>query len=290
MGITAYKDHPLSELLPLMDDAEIAELAADIQQHGQRAPITLYENKILDGRNRYRACKLVNVEPKVRHFSSGNALAFILSANVFRRHLTTSQRALVAAKMASNGREVSNAILRDAPSIPEAAKELKVSPRTVTTAKEVLRTAPRREVQAIEKGEKTVATVARETKEKAAAKEKHFDKTGYPIPDEILSDWRTAESFSETLNQLHRIKLRIEKAIEESDLAFREITNSTVSELESAWGDLQRVVPYVVCPTCQGRTRATCTLCKQRGWISKFGYEHWVRKEVRELREKAIKK
>lgn len=285
-----YKDHPLSELLPLMSDEEIAELANDIRQQGQRAPITLYENKILDGRNRYRACKLANVEPKVRHFTSGNALAFILSANVFRRHLTTSQRALVAAKITSNGNKPNTAILRDAPSIPQAAEELKVSPRTVVTAKEVLRTAPKREVEAIERGEKTVATVARETKQKAAAKEKHYDKTGYPIPDEILSDWRTAESFNETVSQLHRIKLRVEKAVEESELSFREITNSTVVEIENAWRELQRVMPYVVCPTCQGRTRATCTLCKQRGWISKFGYEHWVRPELRELREKAIKK
>lgn len=142
-----------------------------------------------------------------------------------------------------------------------------------------------------ERGPVTARTITETAKQIAAPKpDKHLDKTGYPIPDEILSDWRTAESFSETLNQLHRIKLRIQKALEDSELAFREITNSSVSELESAWGDLQRVLPYVVCPTCQGRTREKCQLCKQRGWISKFGYEHWVSRATREIREKAIKK
>lgn len=46
MSITQYKDHPLSELLPLMEGSELEELATDIRQNTQRAPITLYEGKI----------------------------------------------------------------------------------------------------------------------------------------------------------------------------------------------------------------------------------------------------
>lgn len=301
MSITAYKDHPLSELLPLMEDAEIEELAADIRQNGQRAPITLYENKILDGRNRYRACKIANVEPKVRHFTSGDAVAFIVSANVFRRHLTTSQRAIVAAKLADlpNGRPKKNsAILHCLPSISEAAKDLKVSPRTVKTAKEVLRTAPAKEVKAIERGEKTVAAVARETKAKAAKattepkqeKQKHLDKTGYPIPDSILADWQLAESFRPTLNDLQRIKLQVEKAIDKRELIYREVGQDTVADLKNTWTALKQVLPYAVCPTCQGRTRDSCSVCKQRGFVSEFAYEHWFAKEVIEVREKTIKK
>ncbi len=290
MSITAYKDHPLSELLPLMDDSEIEGLATDIQQHGQRAPITLYENKILDGRNRYRACQIANIEPRVRHFTSGDAVAFIVSVNVLRRHLNTSQRALVAAKLAnlSNGQHrASSANLPSTSSISEIAKELKVSPRTVTTAREVLRTAPRRQVQAVERGEKTVRAVAIETRAKGEAKEKHFDKTGFAIPDEVYEDWREAESFSELLCALHRIKLRVEKAVKEDELVFREISNTTVSTLKNAWSELQQILPYSICPTCQGRTRRTCTVCKQRGFVSEFGYRHWFPKETLELREKA---
>lgn len=118
----------------------------------------------------------------------------------------------------------------------------------------------------------------------------HLDKTGYRIPEDIYPDWQEAEAFNSILSQLHRIKLQIEKSVEESELAFREITNSTVSELENVWRDLQRVLPYAVCPTCQGRTREKCTLCKQRGWVSRFGYEHWVPKATRDLRERAIQK
>lgn len=115
------------------------------------------------------------------------------------------------------------------------------------------------------------------------------DKLGFTIPKTIESDWREAETFRETLNALHRIKLRIEKAIEDRELAFREITNSTVADLHNAWSNLERVLPYAVCPTCEGHNRKNCTLCKQRGWVSRFGYEHWVPKTTRALREKAVK-
>jgi ParB-like chromosome segregation protein Spo0J len=50
-------DHPIAELLPLMEGAAFEELVTDIKAHGLHNPVTLYETKILDGRNRERACE-----------------------------------------------------------------------------------------------------------------------------------------------------------------------------------------------------------------------------------------
>lgn len=287
-----YKEHPLASIFPMMPDAELRELADDIKQNGQRAPIYLLEGKILDGRNRFKACGMVGVEPKFRDFNgNGDPLTFVISANVHRRHLTESQRGLIAAKLADlqRGGDRKTEQAETGKTVAQAAKELNVSERTVKTAKKVLNEAPPEDVKAVEQGEKTVSAVAKEIKTKTEKAKEHFDKTGYPIPSEILEDWRAAESFNEYLKQLHKIKLAVETAIEKSDLSFREITNATTAHLKNAWSDLQRVLPHAVCPTCNGRNRKKCSSCKGRGFVSKFGYERWFAKEVIELREKAIK-
>ncbi|HMA70224.1 MAG TPA: hypothetical protein VKP67_01840 [Xanthobacteraceae bacterium] len=47
--------HLLANIFPLLKGADFDALVADIQAHGARDKITMYEGKILDGRNRYRA-------------------------------------------------------------------------------------------------------------------------------------------------------------------------------------------------------------------------------------------
>lgn len=295
MSITAYKDHPLSELLPLMDEVEIAEMAGDIQQHGQRAPITLYENKILDGRNRYRACKIANVEPKVRHFTSGDALSFIVSANVFRRHLTTSQRAVVAAKLAnlSNGRKTTSKTT--SANLPrserlvtqaEAAKELNVSTRQVRAAKEVLRDALKKEIKAIERGEKTVHEVAIAVKKKAEPKERTLDKTNYPIPEGVLEDWDRAETKArEWLSKISQVRSELKSDFDDQDVILANITNTTLADLNNAYTSLKCIQPYAVCASCQGVQRKKCGLCKGRGFLDHFAWKSYVPEETRKMRE-----
>jgi hypothetical protein len=116
------------------------------------------------------------------------------------------------------------------------------------------------------------------------------DKTGYPIPDEILSDWKRAEAFNETLRTITEVKTLVGQKLTDKDIIFAEIHNSILAELGNAFNDLKQVLPYAVCPTCQGRVRANCTTCRQRGFVSKFFFDTCIPQETKNIRERAMKK
>ena len=87
-----YVKHSLSTILPEMSDRDFKSLKSSISEKGfmPEFPIYLYEGRILDGGHRYRAATEVGVTPIFKEFSGTEmqALAFILTANVSRRHLS----------------------------------------------------------------------------------------------------------------------------------------------------------------------------------------------------------
>jgi hypothetical protein len=75
------------------------ELADDIKANGLIHPIVLdAEGTLIDGRNRLRACELAGVAPAFTALGDHDPVAYILSPNVNRRHLTAGQRAMAAAR------------------------------------------------------------------------------------------------------------------------------------------------------------------------------------------------
>ena len=97
-----FSIHPAADLFPMMSAQEFDDLVRDIRLCGQREPIRLYGGKILDGRNRCLACVKAEIKPHFRQWDgNGSLVSFIVSLNLHRRHLDESQRAMVAAKIAS---------------------------------------------------------------------------------------------------------------------------------------------------------------------------------------------
>ncbi len=97
---TKYKVHRVADVLPMMPDDELDELAQDIKTNGQRFPITrAKDDTILDGRNRLEACERAGIEPKIETKDVQDSVAFILSANIARRHLSKGQQAMIVAKI-----------------------------------------------------------------------------------------------------------------------------------------------------------------------------------------------
>ena len=158
--------HPAVEIFPLMCGAEFEALVADIRDNGQREAIVTYNGTILDGRNRYNACQMLDIEPVLVPWDEkGSVESFVISKNLQRRHLNEGQRAMIAKKLAKlkvgdnqhskEGRQICR------PSQEEAAKLLHVSPRSVRHAAIVQEQAAPEMVEAVERGEIPVSTAAR---------------------------------------------------------------------------------------------------------------------------------
>lgn len=93
-----YKFHAVAAIFPDMPEPEYQALKDDIENNGLHEPIWLYENKIIDGRHRYRACTELGRKTDCRNWNGkGSAVDFVISMNLKRRHLTASQRAMAAA-------------------------------------------------------------------------------------------------------------------------------------------------------------------------------------------------
>ena len=165
--ITSYQAHELALVFPPMTEPEFAAFKADILEQGQREPITLYEGKILDGLHRYRACLELEREPVVVRFE-GNARAaaqLVVGRNFHRRHLTTSQRAMVAAEMCKlrpRGNTGNSPYLTAA----QASTLMGVGEDLVKDAKRLLRHGDEDILRAVREGVQSVSAAAQEKTEK----------------------------------------------------------------------------------------------------------------------------
>jgi hypothetical protein len=101
-----YAPHEFAAHMPEPDigrERMVAELTEDIRKNGLREPITLFEGKVLDGINRQLAALKAGVKLGRGDFvqfegDREEALAFVASMNMKRRHLTPGQRAEWAAR------------------------------------------------------------------------------------------------------------------------------------------------------------------------------------------------
>lgn len=98
--------HPYADRFPMLPADELQRLAEDIRENGQRNPIMVsLDGLILDGRNRLAACQMLDIEPDLEVCGFEDVAAYILSANVARRHQSTGSRAMsTALVLADDGR------------------------------------------------------------------------------------------------------------------------------------------------------------------------------------------
>jgi len=98
-----YEFHELAKIFPLINDEELRELAEDIKKQGLIYPITIYEGKILDGRNRWLAAKQCGYQFLEHNFKPlpdyREPKEFVISTNIRRRNLSTKRKRELLAEL-----------------------------------------------------------------------------------------------------------------------------------------------------------------------------------------------
>ena len=113
-----FKVHPATDLFPMMEAEELAKLGADIKKNGLREQVKFYQDGdkkvvIIDGRNRLEAMERVGINPgpgclaEIKTGNGFNPVAYIISLNIRRRHLTKRQQADLIVAALKAGEKVS---------------------------------------------------------------------------------------------------------------------------------------------------------------------------------------
>ena len=196
-----YEFHEVANIFPMMGEPEFSELKSDIAKNGLKLPIWLHEGKIVDGRNRYKACLEIggHVERFQEWDQKGSLVEFVASLNLHRRNLSQSQKAMAAlaclplleaeakARHIANGGDHGNHHTKsNLPAVPtpaqpvgtpvkniraaqEAGKIMGVGKTLVVSAKAIAKASPEM-AEAIKNGEITVSAAEKQLKNNGVLK------------------------------------------------------------------------------------------------------------------------
>lgn len=183
MKVAGYEVHPAAAVMPAMSDEEFADLKADIAKNGLLCPVEIHRGKLIDGINRARACQAVGATihtVDVGDLGELTPAEYVVALNLRRRHLTASQRAMLAANLLpafeaeagerqkATQRQGAAPVVATLPppgkrgkSREKAAKTAQVSGRLVQDAKAIKDASPKL-AEEVAKGVKTVTEAKRE--------------------------------------------------------------------------------------------------------------------------------
>lgn len=154
--------HPAAEPWRKLRGKKFDAFVTDIKENGQKQPIVMIGDAILDGRNRWLACKKLGIKPNTVQWSGTDPRKDAISLNAHRRHDDESQRAMVAARMATRpkGRPGNRSKDLFIPTQEQAAALLVVSEPSVKRARIVLESNLPELIEAVDDGAIAVTAAA----------------------------------------------------------------------------------------------------------------------------------
>lgn len=280
--------HPEAGCVPEMADDEYAVFLDDIRTRGVRKPIELIPGTrtVIDGRTRLKAAlqaglKDVPVEDAALCDGESPKL-YMLRTAALRRHLTTGQRAILAAEMEGlthgGRRRAQDANLHlETVTRKEAAATAGVSTRTVATARMVLEQGTAKEIDDLRNGRVSVNKAASAIESRKPNKEAAVpkDMSGQEIPERLrplfAERWRLWNLTQDVEDIVEAgvpdIIERLDKHGGPFDRLNRKAIDRAIGIARTSLATVHRLLleglPHSACGHCKG---AGCRACKDSGY------------------------
>jgi hypothetical protein len=286
-----YQFHAFANEYDLLEGDDLEALADDIAANGQREPIIVYQGKILEGRNRWNACKLRGIDPWVETLPEKlDPASFVVSKNDHRRHDAGTQarkrrvdriKRIVDAR--KNGQSLRTIAGNENVSESQVRQDIEVAtaqggcaplpPDGKVTGKDGKKrkasTKPKKP-----KAEKP-KTVKKKIQEEKLATSDLKDEIEQDVPTGLKPVFVKALEFKVVVNQLNEID-RILKELAKHPAGARLRLQAAEIDLKNLKRTVIFDAPYCVCPMCKGdtKTRKSNCACKNTGWLNKGSYEN----------------
>lgn len=217
------QNHSAADIYPAMSGDEFAKLVEDIRNNGQRESIKIFGGKILDGRHRYKACCELDIDPITEDVDTQDPIAYVVSLNSIRRHLTTGQLAMCAdrAREQYEKQAKERQIRKPADSVQEnlpeqktqardaAGKAFGVSGKSVDMARKVRQHGDKKLIEDVEQGKvslhKAVSSIRTVSDEELEERRKKLPESFQPTitdrkPARPLTEQERREGMVQTVN------------------------------------------------------------------------------------------
>ena len=241
--------HEAANIFPLMDSNDLASLTEDIRKNGQRESIKVFDGLIVDGRNRYLACEACGCEAKFETVKPSDPVAYVVSLNLHRRHLTLAQSAMCAArarevyeKQAKERQQVrkgdqAGASVENLPQLDsgkardKAGAAFGVSGKSVDHATRVIEKGIPELAKAVDEGKIKISRAAEIAKKEPEVQRKHVSE---PVPKRVprqapekkKKEYQSVVSTCVQYGQLAILQLeRINPKDKDKELAFQMVEN-----------------------------------------------------------------
>ena len=213
------KVHKYAEYFPLLEGEEFDLLVKDIKENGQLIPIVMIGDEVLDGVNRHRVCDELGIKPRTEEYKNGDALSYVISTNIRRRHLDVSQRAMLATEMlpifeekykkskaekVSHYRktgEVENGKAQPRQASDAVAKEFGISGMSVRRAKRIKKEVSSDRIKNIIKGKENINAVDEELKKQKQLRDKEIFEGQHQKDPSILEARINTDNYIDQLKE-----------------------------------------------------------------------------------------